>query len=93
VLTATDGQEALGVYDQHESEIDLVLTDMVMPGMNGSKLFHTLREQDPEVKVVVMSGYPLQREGKELLSQGISAWVQKPMRLDTLSRCVREAFA
>jgi len=64
-----------------------------MPGMNGSKLFHALREQDPDIKVVVMSGYPLEREGKKLLSQGISAWVQKPMRLDTLSRCVREAFA
>jgi len=93
VLTATNGLEALGVYDQHRDEIDLVLTDMVMPGMRGSKLFHTLREQDPDVKVVVMSGYPLQQEETTLLSQGVSAWVQKPVKIGTLSRLVRDAFA
>ncbi len=89
VLTATTGQAALAVYDGHREEIALVLADMVMPGMGGVELFYTLRERNPGVKMVVMTGYPLGREAKELLSQGIVDWIQKPMNLAELAQVVR----
>ena len=93
VFTAASSREALDVYDRHGEEIVLVLTDMVMPGMGGVRLFHALRERDPEVKVVVMTGYSLGQEEKEFASQGVSGWVQKPITLSTLSRVMDDVLA
>ena len=92
VLTAADGYEALMVYDRHRGEIALVLTDVVMPRMGGVELFHALRAQDPGVKVVMTTGYPLEEEGKQLLAQGIVDWLQKPMSPAQLAQAVRRAL-
>jgi len=88
-LLVDSGQEALGVYEQHRGETDMVLTDMVMPGMDGVQLFHALKEQNPDVRVAMMTGYPLEDEEKELLSEGSVTWVQKPMDLEKLGRVVK----
>ena len=92
VLMAVNGQEGAAVYDKHKNEIVLVLTDMVMPVMGGMGLFHVLKEQNPDVKVVMMSGYPLGEEVEELLSQGTVGWVQKPVDFAKLSQLVNEAL-
>ena len=93
VLTAGNGQEALETYDRHGDEIALVLTDLVMPGMSGMELFHMLKERDPGVRVAVITGYPLEDGGEELLSRGVVAWVQKPVDFGKLTQVMREAFA
>ena len=93
VLTAGNGQEALETYDRHGDEIALVLTDLVMPGMSGMELFHRLKERDPGVRVAVITGYPLEDGGDELLSRGVVAWVQKPVDFGKLTQVMREAFA
>ena len=62
VLTADNGQHALEVYQAHQDDIALVLTDMVMPGIDGVKLFHLLRQLNPDVISVIMTGYPLGEE-------------------------------
>jgi len=89
VLSAGDGLEALHVFDQ-ETSIDLVLSDLVMPEMGGVALHAELKERYPNVKMVVMTGYPLAEGGKDLLEQGIVAWLQKPLDGDTLGKTMRQ---
>ncbi|MGC4000869.1 MAG: response regulator [Anaeromyxobacter sp.] len=57
VLEATDGEQALLVYDEERSRIDLVLSDVIMPRMNGSRLLEELRRRDPQLRILFMSGY------------------------------------
>jgi PAS domain S-box-containing protein len=93
VRTATTGAEALQVYDQHADEIVLVLTDMVMPQMDGVALYEALRARDPEVKVVVVSGYPLGEKAQEILTAGIAAWLQKPIQMAQLMQVISRALS
>lgn len=92
VLTATNGKEALQVYTQHKENISLILSDMVMPDMDGAALFTTMREKDPAVRVLLMSGYPLTEQGAALLEQGVVDWFQKPPTQQTLSKTLYKAL-
>jgi two-component system, cell cycle sensor histidine kinase and response regulator CckA len=56
VVTAADGQEGLRLYQQHQSDIVLLLTDVVMPNLNGLELAHRVLEIDPQLPVLFMSG-------------------------------------
>ena len=89
VFTATNGREALDIYESHADEIALVLTDMVMPDMGGAELLKALRERDSGIPVVVMTGYPL---GDGDLMQEISALVNKPLGLAQVAQVVSEAL-
>lgn len=88
VVTATNGRQALKVYAEHKDEIALVLTDMVMPEMDGVALFQALRAGNPDIQLVVMTGYPLGDEAKELLAQGVVDWLQKPVNFIRLAQVV-----
>ena len=57
VLQATDGEDALRVYEAHDADIDLVVTDVIMPRMGGPELVHVLRERAPQLKTLYISGY------------------------------------
>lgn len=93
VLAATNSRQALALYTAHRNEIALVLTDMVMPEMNGLALMHFLKKHDPEVKVLMMTGYPSQsEEAKEMLAHGIIDWLQKPLTLTQLAQVVSRAL-
>ncbi|MBI2950873.1 response regulator [bacterium] len=92
VLTASDGPEALRVYEAHRGEIALVLTDMVMPEMSGLDLFEALKGRDPDVRVAVMTGYPGNRGEKVQLPEGVAGHLEKPMRVSQLARVVSEAL-
>lgn len=92
VLTATNGLEALKVYNQHSNDIVLVLTDIAMPEMDGVTFLQRLREQDLDVSVIMMSAYPLEENAEELLRLGISARVQKPVGLAKLAQVVDEVL-
>lgn len=92
VLEASDGNEALRIFAQQASEIELVLTDMVMPHMSGRELAERIRQERPELKVIFMSGYTddvLVRTGA--LSPGMS-FLQKPLRPEVLAAKLREAL-
>jgi signal transduction histidine kinase/ActR/RegA family two-component response regulator len=93
VLQATDGREALALYEQRGGGIDLVLSDAVMPQMGGQALFWALRERDPAVKVVLVTGHPLERELEGLQAEGLAGWLLKPLDIDRLARVVAEALA
>lgn len=92
VLTATNGQEAFEIYMAHletgAEPVSMVLSDMVMPEMNGADLFYALRAKNPALKFVLMSGYDPEGKREELLEQGLVDWFQKPVSLEALSEII-----
>jgi PAS domain S-box-containing protein len=92
VLEATNGQEALDVFEQHKEEIALVLSDVVMPEMGGTALLHALRRKGASVPVVMLTGHPLREELEDLQAQGLAAWLRKPPSLETLARVIAQAI-
>jgi len=85
VLTADNGLEALGVYRSHQHEIVGVLMDMTMPKMDGKACFRELRHINPDVKVVLSSGYNEQEATSQFAGQGLAGFIQKPYSPETLS--------
>jgi PAS domain S-box-containing protein len=78
VLTAPNGFEAIKIYKQMGKVITMVVTDLVMPEMGGVALYHALHEQHPDVKVLIITGHPLEEDSQALLEKGNVHWVQKP---------------
>lgn len=89
VLTASDGQAALRIYDQYQPSIALVLADLTMPKMGGLDLSIALRERNPAVKILTMTGYPSQGETQKLLSEGFSERLRKPLNIEQLAYMVQ----
>jgi PAS domain S-box-containing protein len=83
--TCSDGQLALEWYREHCDETDLVLLDERMPKLSGTQTFLKLRELDPEVKVIVMSGFTDEGVINNLLSRGVLDFIEKPCQLADLS--------
>jgi CheY-like chemotaxis protein len=89
VLCASSGQEALALAAEHPGKIDVLITDTIMPGMDGPKLARSLRAARPETKVLYISGYT---EDASLFGNGLlrgEAFLQKPFPLDNLAQKVR----
>ena len=83
-LTAGNGEEAVALYREHQDCIVGVLLDMTMPGMNGEETFAQLRRINPEVRVVLTSGYNEQEVTSSLAGKGLAGFIQKPYRADNL---------
>ena len=92
VLTAWDGDEALRLYDNHRDEIDLVLTDMVMPRRNGRELLQCIRERGGDLPVMLMSGFAQDQSREELIATGFAAVLAKPFTPTGLSDVLRETL-
>ena len=93
VLEAENGEAALRVCDDSNGKIDLVLTDLVMPGMGGYELAGQLAKRHPAVQMLFMSGYTEDSAARrEILSQG-SAFLQKPFSVADLSSAIHYALA
>jgi two-component system cell cycle sensor histidine kinase/response regulator CckA len=88
VLTARDGGEAIEIYKKHRDSIDLVLLDIVMPRMKGGEVFDRLKEINPDVKVLLSSGYSIDGEASHILGRGCSGFIQKPFDINQLSRTI-----
>ena len=92
VLEAADGRDALRLFEQHAGSIDLLLTDVIMPGLNGRELAQKALASKPGLKVIYMSGYTgdvLSNTGA--LGPGMS-FLRKPLKLDVLSALIREVL-
>lgn len=89
VLIAGSGREALDLYAKHKTEIDLVILDMIMPGMGGGETYERLKEKNEGVKVLLSSGYTLDAQAKEILEQGCRGFIQKPFTVDQVSEKVK----
>ena len=90
VLVAFDGPEALNVWKKHRAEIQLVLTDLVMPGgMNGKELGEQLLRENPKLKIIYTSGYSAEVAGKDFpLEEGVN-FLAKPFQAHKLAQTVR----
>lgn len=71
-------------------EFDLVILDMIMPGISGSKTFNALLEINPTVKVILSSGYSVDGEAQQIMNRGCQGFIQKPFRISNLSKKIRE---
>jgi two-component system, cell cycle sensor histidine kinase and response regulator CckA len=92
VLEAADGPSALRVAEEQPGKIDLLLTDVVMPGMNGGELARRLRRLRPGIRVVFMSGYSAEAVAMHgELSPG-AAFLQKPFSVEELTERLRDAL-
>ncbi len=89
VLEAKDGQTALDLLDSQEAPVDLVLCDIVMPGMSGPALGAMIAQRTPPIPVVYMSGYPSQDVARRQLLPPDAAFIQKPFRPEDLAAKVR----
>jgi len=91
VLTAADGEEGLDIGQKFGEEIDILVTDVVMPRLRGPELAKRLKRLLPDLKVVYMSGYTEEfSEGPNLLESG--SFLQKPFSRDTLLRQIHDAL-
>ena len=85
-IPAANGRQALKVLEQGPGNIELVLTDLVMPEMGGLELARTLHEQARDLPVVLLSGHPLQTTLDDLRAQGVVDWMRKPSTLEALGQ-------
>jgi two-component system, cell cycle sensor histidine kinase and response regulator CckA len=92
VLAARNGEEGLRIFQNSQEQISLVLLDMVMPGMSGEKVFARLKTLNPDVKVILSSGYSLDEETSGILARGCKAFIQKPFGILDLSQKIREVL-
>ena len=92
VVVAPSGQWALDLYKKLAPRIALVISDMVMPGMSGRELLRFMRDLNPSVKVLLMSGYPRGMDAPDLSSPGVVGWLPKPFDRDSLGRAVEQAI-
>lgn len=90
VRSAQSGPEALRIYEASENGIDLVVLDMIMPGMGGGETFERLKEMNPKVKVLLASGYSLNGEAEQIFKKGCRGFLQKPFTKGELSRKIRQ---
>ena len=92
VLCAGDGQEALDIIRKHNGKIDLVLSDLVMPRMSGLTLYKELKQKHPDIGMMVMTGYPMSDNTREMLEEGGVTWLAKPIHSRSLVRAVRKVL-
>jgi len=90
VSASGSGEEALQEYGRRGGEIDLVLSDIVMPDKGGVELYRALQSINPAVKIVLMTGYPTGQGTRELLDQRQVTWLQKPFTTEALGRTLRQ---
>jgi signal transduction histidine kinase/ActR/RegA family two-component response regulator len=92
VMEATNGQEALTILSTKANDIDLVLSDTIMPQMGGIALLHAMRQQKLTTPMVLISGHPLTREMKKLQKLGLAGWLPKPPHLESLSQLLAQVL-
>ncbi|MFZ0547842.1 MAG: GAF domain-containing protein [Candidatus Promineifilaceae bacterium] len=92
VVTAVNGREALKYYDEAHGNVDLVLSDVVMPVMGGAALYAQLKKRKSDIKMVVMTGYPQKDEDWKLLEEGGVHWVQKPFQVATIVETIKQVL-
>ena len=89
VLTAFDGQNAIDVYKQKGESINLILMDMTMPNLNGEETFRELLKLEPDVKVILSSGYSKEKAMEKFNSLSLCGFLQKPYKPNELIKKIQ----
>jgi two-component system cell cycle sensor histidine kinase/response regulator CckA len=92
VLTAEGGEKALEALQRTGGNIDLVILDLIMPGMDGGATFEAIRGLYPSIPVILSSGYAIDGLATEILRKGCNGFIQKPFNLSELSQKIRSVF-
>jgi CheY-like chemotaxis protein len=92
VIVAEDGREGLEIFSERYKDIDVVLLDMIMPEMNGRDCFIKMKETDPDVRVILSSGFSREQDVKDMRENGLLGFIHKPYRIATLSKVIHDAL-
>jgi two-component system cell cycle sensor histidine kinase/response regulator CckA len=92
VMIANSGDEAIGIYQEYCHQIHLVLLDFIMPDLNGEQVYRRLKAINPNILVILISGYCVNKEISALLEQGCADFIQKPFQTQSLTTRIRLAL-
>ncbi|MEW5248760.1 hybrid sensor histidine kinase/response regulator [Microbulbifer sp. 2201CG32-9] len=92
VVCFGSAEEALNHYREHCQNIDLVILDMIMPGMDGQQLFSRLKDLNPNIKAILSTGYSLDSQLQEVLADGILDCIQKPFTYEQLQERIERLY-
>jgi DNA-binding response OmpR family regulator len=92
VVTASDGEEAVEIFRQKKNEIGIVLTDMGLPILGGWEMFEKLRGIDPNVKVILASGFVDAEMKNEVMKKGAKDFIQKPYVPAAILKRIRDVL-
>jgi GAF domain-containing protein len=93
VLPAANGLEAFKIYNHAGHHISLVISDVVMPEMGGMSLYRSLQRQNPQLKMLFITGHPVELETEAILEKGKIHWLQKPFSVQEFNRSVQTLLA
>jgi two-component system cell cycle sensor histidine kinase/response regulator CckA len=89
-LIARNGYEAVEVYQEKRDAISLVIMDMIMPHMGGGQAYDKIKKVNPDVKVLLSSGYSIDGQAQEILDRGCDGFLQKPFSMEQLADIINE---
>jgi len=92
VITAIDGKDGVEVFRQHHDRVTGILLDMTMPHMNGEECYSELQKINPQIKVILSSGYSAEDATARFRGKGLAAFIQKPYLIDYFQKVVAECF-
>ncbi len=92
VFIANTGRMALDLYKDLHDDIAVVILDMIMPEMDGAEIYRGLKKINPEVKVILASGYSIDGQASQLIVDGISGFIQKPFSIVKLCKTIRDVI-
>ena len=92
VLTASQPHKAISLAESYDAQIDLLITDVVMPVMNGKELHNRIRTIRPSIKTIFMSGYTADVIANNGILEDDAAFLQKPFTNELLAQMVRETL-
>ena len=87
VILAADGEE--GLHKAQLEDPDLVILDMIMPGFGGGEVFDRMKEIDPDVRVLLSSGYSINGQATEIMNRGCAGFIQKPFNISEISENIK----
>jgi DNA-binding NtrC family response regulator len=83
-----DSREAVEFYREHYASIDLVMIDMIMPGLGGRECFQAMKEINPAIRAVLSTGYGQDSAVQKIIDEGVQGFIQKPYEVDDLSQMI-----
>jgi two-component system cell cycle sensor histidine kinase/response regulator CckA len=92
IIEASSGKEAMTLYREKQNTVDLVILDMIMPDMGGGPTFDELKRINPDVKVLLSTGYSREGQANEIMVRGCRGFIQKPFTLEDLSQKTMEVI-
>lgn len=92
VICADSGGKAVELIRQAGTRIDLVILDLIMPGMDGGKTFDRIRELAPDLPVIIASGYAMEGKAADIMAKGGNGFIQKPFTILEFSKKVRDVI-